>query len=147
MPQVPSPESRVPSPVRVDFYEMSGRFTDPLFVAGVLVSRAWPETRSIAVVASKRDLQMLDRQMWEKPDGRFLPHGIDDDKAPIKLLEDAPDEAGILINLDPDRPATGRPLRAHPRNRATGRRPQGKVARTLGGLETAWRGIASSCLK
>ncbi len=93
--------------MRVDFYEMSGRFTDPLFVAGVLVSRAWPQTGSIAVVAPKRDLQMLDRQLWEKPDGRFLPHGVEDDRAPIRLSEDAPDQAGILINLDPSAPLPG----------------------------------------
>ncbi len=91
--------------MRVAFYEMGGRFTDPLFVAGVLVSRAWPATRDIAVVGSASDLARLDEQLWESPQGRFLPHERgDDSSAPIRLLEVAPESAGILINLDPAAP-------------------------------------------
>ncbi|WP_376695884.1 DNA polymerase III subunit chi [Wenzhouxiangella sp. EGI_FJ10305] len=93
--------------MRVDFYEMGGRFTDPLYVAGVLVSKAWPATRDIAVVGSAGDLTRLDEQLWSQPEGRFLPHERGPTKAPIRLLEDAPDEAGILINLDPASPLPG----------------------------------------
>jgi DNA polymerase-3 subunit chi len=87
--------------MRVDFYEMGGRFSDPLYVAGVLVSKAWPATKDIAVVGSAGDLAKLDEQLWAQPEGRFLPHDRAPAKAPIQLLEKAPAEAGILINLDP----------------------------------------------
>ncbi|RFF27738.1 MULTISPECIES: DNA polymerase III subunit chi [unclassified Wenzhouxiangella] len=87
--------------MRVDFYEMGGRFTDPLYVAGVLVSKAWPGTRDIAVVGAPDDLAKLDEQMWAQPEGRFLPHERGGTKAPIRLLEQAPEAADILINLDP----------------------------------------------
>jgi len=93
--------------MRVDFYEMSGRFTDPLFVAGVLVGRAWPKARAIAVVATRSELESLDEQLWQTPEGRFLPHGIEQAGAPIQLLEAAPDEADLLINLDPAAPLPG----------------------------------------
>ena len=90
--------------MRVDFYEMGGRFSDPLYVAGVLVSKAWPDTRDIAIVGSSWDLEQLDRHLWESHEGRFLPHERGDGKAPIRLVEQAPDSAGILINLDPASP-------------------------------------------
>ena len=93
--------------MRVDFYEMGGRFTDPLFVAGVLVGRAWPKAASVAVVAPRAQLEALDEQLWKLPEGRFLPHGIDQPEAPIQLLEDAPDAAAVLINLDPSAPLPG----------------------------------------
>ncbi len=93
--------------MRVDFYEMSGRFSDPLFVAGVLVGRAWPDSGSVAIVAPRAMLEQLDKQLWETPEGRFLPHAIGNSNAPIQLLEDAPDQADILINLDPDAPLPG----------------------------------------
>lgn len=93
--------------MRVDFYEMSGRFSDPLFVAGVLVSKAWPGTRDIAVVGERADLERLDEQLWQQPEGRFLPHARGEAGAPIRLLEDAPDKADILINLDPAAPLPG----------------------------------------
>jgi DNA polymerase-3 subunit chi len=93
--------------MRVDFYEMSGRFTDPLFVAGVLVGRAWPKAATVAVVAPLAQLEALDDQLWKTPEGRFLPHGINQPEAPIRLLEDAPDEAEVLINLDPAAPLPG----------------------------------------
>src|SRR5699024_1600663 len=91
--------------MRVDFYEMGGRFTDPLYVAGVLVSKAWPATRDIAVVGAAGDLASLDDRLWETPNGRFLPHERgDESSAPIRLLETAPESAGILINLNPAAP-------------------------------------------
>ena len=93
--------------MRVDFYEMSGRFTDPLFVAGVLIGRAWPKAKNVAVVAERAQLDELDERLWSEPAGRFLPHGIDQSEAPIRLLEDAPDQADILINLDPGAPLPG----------------------------------------
>lgn len=93
--------------MRVDFYEMSGRFTDPLFVAGVLIGRAWPKAASLAVVATRADLEKLDEKLWSDPEGRFLPHQIGRSSAPIQLLEDAPDAAEILINLDPAAPLPG----------------------------------------
>jgi len=93
--------------MRIDFYEMSGRFSDPLFVAAVLVGRAWPKARTVAIVAPRVQLERLDKQLWEKPEGRFLPHAIGQSNAPIQLLEDAPDQADILINLDPAAPLPG----------------------------------------
>ena len=94
----------IKDPMRVDFYEMSGRFTDPLFVAGVLVGRAWPAASPVAIIAPRAQLETLDDQLWHAPEGRFLPHGIGQPEAPIQLLEDAPERAAILINLDPRAP-------------------------------------------
>jgi DNA polymerase III subunit chi len=93
--------------MRVDFYEMSGRFTDPLFVAGVLIGRAWPKADSVAVVAPRIQLEQLDERLWMEPEGRFLPHQVGPSKAPIQLLEDAPDQVEVLINLDPGAPLPG----------------------------------------
>ena len=93
--------------MRVDFYEMSGRFTDPLFVARVLIARAWPDSPSLAVVARRDQLKRLDDLLWAEPEGRFLPHALGPDPAPIRLVEDAPDTADILINLDPTAPLPG----------------------------------------
>ncbi|MDT8448626.1 MAG: DNA polymerase III subunit chi [Wenzhouxiangellaceae bacterium] len=85
---------------RVDFYQMSGRFHDPVDVACVLVGKAWPDIDDIAVVGDPATLQTLDTRLWEKPAGRFLPHGIGDDRAPIRLVPGAPAGAALLINLD-----------------------------------------------
>ncbi|MEX2497506.1 MAG: DNA polymerase III subunit chi [Wenzhouxiangellaceae bacterium] len=93
------PESSERSPPRIDFYEMSGRFRDPIEVAGILVGKAFPATGDIAVIGSREQLEALDARLWDKPDGRILPHGIDDAAAPIRLLESAPDQADLLINL------------------------------------------------
>lgn len=90
--------------MRVDFYELSGRFQDPLDVAAILLGKAYPGETRIAVVGPKRALAELDERIWHKPVGRFLPHGIDDETAPIRLVEQAPDSAGLLINLDPASP-------------------------------------------
>jgi DNA polymerase-3 subunit chi len=93
--------------MRIDFYEMSGRFTDPVFVATVLVGRAWPKAKRVALVAPGALLAEMDARLWAEPEGRFLPHGIDQKSAPILLSEDAPDQAEVLINLDPDAPLPG----------------------------------------
>jgi len=61
----------------------------------------------VAIVAPRAQLEQLDRQLWEKPEARFLPHSIGKSNAPIQLLEDAPDQADILINLDPAAPLPG----------------------------------------
>lgn len=90
--------------MRVDFYELSGRFQDPLDVTAVLVGKAWPAHHDIVVTGPKRALAELDERLWHKPAGRFLPHGLDDATAPIRLLEQAPDRAALLINLDPAAP-------------------------------------------
>ena len=88
--------------MRIDFYEMAGRFRDPLDVAGVLVGKAWPASRSIAVVGAAAQLEALDQRLWERPEGRFLPHAIDDPRAPILLTGRPPDQADLLINLAPE---------------------------------------------
>ncbi|HMB38494.1 MAG TPA: DNA polymerase III subunit chi [Wenzhouxiangellaceae bacterium] len=88
--------------MRIDFYEMSGRFTDPVEVAGVLVCKAFPATTDIAVVGTREQLSALDGRLWDKPDGRFLAHGVDDTAAPIRLLSTAPERAALLINLAAD---------------------------------------------
>lgn len=90
--------------MRVDFYELSGRFQDPLDVAAVLVGKAWPDLTDIVIVGSRRALAELDERLWQKPAGRFLPHGLDDPDAPIRLIEQPPDRAALLINLDPAAP-------------------------------------------
>lgn len=87
--------------MRIDFYQTGGRFRDVLDVACVLAGKAWPENRSIAIVGPRPVLDDLDARLWRRPAGRFLPHGIEDKSAPIRLLEAAPDAADVLINLDP----------------------------------------------
>jgi len=98
MPQ--TPDKNPNGHPRIDFYEMSGRFTDPVEVAGVLVGKAFPATADIAVVARREQLEALDARLWDKPGGRFLPHGIDDPAAPIRLVGTPPEKAALLINLD-----------------------------------------------
>jgi len=88
--------------MRIDFYEMSGRFTDPVEVAGVLVGKAFPATSDIAVVGTRAQLSALDARLWDKSDGRFLAHGTDDAAAPIRLVDAAPERAALLINLAAD---------------------------------------------
>ncbi len=90
--------------LQVDFYQMGGRFADPLTVTALLVSKAWPQLDDIAVVASKKQLDALDETLWSTPTGRFFPHARDDDTAPIRLLTQAPSQARLLINLSPDAP-------------------------------------------
>lgn len=88
--------------MRVDFYQVSGRFHDPLEVASILIGKAFPETSDIVVVGPSTLLEELDQRLWETPQGRFLAHGIEDGRAPIQLRREPPDRAGILINLDAD---------------------------------------------
>ena len=95
--------------MRVDFYEMSGRYTDPLFVAAVLCGRAWPACGKLTIVGSAGQLNELDERLWHEPAGRFLPHARADaadrqslaDNA-ILLSEQAPAACNLLINLQPD---------------------------------------------
>jgi len=96
------PQSPEHSPTRVDFYQMSGRFRDPLEVAAILVGKAFPATSEIFVAGKPALLEALDRKLWEKPAGRFLPHGINDELAPIRLGEQPPVKSELLINLDPE---------------------------------------------
>ena len=90
--------------MRVDFYEMSGRFDDPLEVACILVGKAYPAVDDIAIVGPRETLERLDERLWETPTGRFLPHGIDDGRAPIVLADRAPERTRLLINLDASAP-------------------------------------------
>lgn len=79
---------------RVDFYLADK--AEPGQVAVKLVTKAWPANRQLAICGPGAVLSELDRLLWEQPDGRFLPHG---GNAPIRLLEDAPAECEVLINL------------------------------------------------
>ncbi|MDT8437519.1 MAG: DNA polymerase III subunit chi [Wenzhouxiangellaceae bacterium] len=89
-------------PPRVDFYQINGGFRTPLEVAGILVGKAFPGAREIVITGPRAALEVLDEQLWERPEGRFLPHGIDAAEAPIRLTETCPAQAEILINLDPE---------------------------------------------
>ena len=90
--------------MRVDFYETGTRNQDPLEVVCVLVGKAWPANRSIAVVGPRQRLAELDEQLWHKPQGRFVPHELNGTTAPVRLVESAPEAADLLINLDPRAP-------------------------------------------
>jgi DNA polymerase-3 subunit chi len=87
--------------VQVDFYQLGGRYQDPIEVAGVLVAKAWPQHRNIAIVAPSAQLPALDAQLWQTPAERFLPHDLAPCSAPIRLMTEAPEHADVLINLDP----------------------------------------------
>ena len=91
--------------MQVDFYEMGGRFNDPLLVTCILVGKAWPDVKEIAIIGPHDQLEALDAALWRQPEGRFLPH--DGKRAPIRLLEQAPERAALLINLDPTSPLPG----------------------------------------
>ncbi len=96
--------------MRVDFYEMKGRYTDPLFVAAVLSGRAWPSCGRLAIVGGPEQLDQLDERLWHEPKGRFLPHirirsGQQPDSTAdrtIVLSEQSPDHSDVLINLVPE---------------------------------------------
>ena len=100
--------------MRVDFYEMSGRYTDPLFVAAILSGRAWPACGRLTIVGSADQLTDLDERLWHEPPGRFLPHVRIDagdtgqawtaSSTAIVLTETAPETSDVLINLQPDGP-------------------------------------------
>ncbi len=88
--------------MQVDFYQMGGRYTDPVTVTCILVGKAWPNIREIAIVGPEDQLSALDKALWHQPEGRFLPHG--EANAPIRLMPEAPPSAELLINLDPSAP-------------------------------------------
>ena len=100
--------------MRVDFYEMSGRYTDPLFVAAILSGRAWPDCGRLTIVGNGDQLTDLDERLWHEPPGRFLPHvriaARESDQTwaasstAIVLTESAPEASDVLINLQPDGP-------------------------------------------
>ena len=90
---------------------MTGRYTDPLFVAAVLCGRAWPACGTLSIVGESGQLNELDERLWHEPNGRFLPHSRVQanessslaDSA-ILLSEQAPAACDLLINLQPDGP-------------------------------------------
>ncbi|MEM7053749.1 MAG: DNA polymerase III subunit chi, partial [Pseudomonadota bacterium] len=96
--------------------EMSGRYTDPLFVAAVLCGRAWPACGRLTIVGEPGQLNELDERLWHEPAGRFLPHSrteAGENSAladnTIMLSEQAPQACDVLINLQPNGPlAEGR---------------------------------------
>lgn len=87
--------------MQVDFYQLGGRHQDPVVVTSVLVAKAWPAHRRIAIVGGAQQLAQLDQQLWAQPSDRFLPHALAPSTAPITLHTEAPDEADVLINLNP----------------------------------------------
>jgi len=90
--------------MQVDFYQMGGRFVDPLQVTCILVGKAWPSITHIAIVTTAEHVDALDEALWASPEGRFLPHGRAGGTAPIQILTEAPAKADLLINLDPSAP-------------------------------------------
>lgn len=90
--------------MQVDFYQMGGRFVDPLEVTCILVGKAWPGIKNIVIVTTAEQVEALDEALWSSPAGRFLPHGRDGEVAPIQILTEAPTHADLLINLDPSAP-------------------------------------------
>lgn len=87
--------------MQVDFYQLGGRYQDPIEVTAVLVAKAWPAHPRIAIVARPEQLPGLDAQLWQTPAERFLPHELAPTSAPISLMTQAPETADVLINLDP----------------------------------------------
>lgn len=100
--------------MQVDFYQMGGRFIDPILVTCLLVGKAWPKVNDIAIVTTTDQVTALDEALWASADGRFFPHGTGEGSAPIQILTQAPHSAELLINLDPASPL-----------------PQGEYARVL----------------
>jgi len=90
--------------MQVDFYQMGGRFTDPLMVTCLLVGKAWPSISDIAIVTTDAQVDALDEALWTLAEGRFFPHSRAPAKAPIQVHAFAPQAATLLINLDPKAP-------------------------------------------
>ncbi len=85
--------------MQVDFYLLDKRsITD---VVCLLVARAWPTHRNIVITGPPELLDTLDASLWEKPDGRFLPHerAEESSPAPIQLKADLPETCEVLIHL------------------------------------------------
>lgn len=82
--------------MRVDFYLADRSSSEQVLIK--LVAKAWPAHRQLVITGPEARLSELDRLLWDEPGGRFLPHGADE-PAPIRLLEKAPEESDILINL------------------------------------------------
>ena len=91
--------------MQVDFYLLGTG--DPLDLTVRLVARAWPEFSPLVVTGPAERLGDLDDRLWQAPAGRFLPHGIDDPSAPIRLQTAAPASAAAWINLDGSCRTTG----------------------------------------
>lgn len=91
--------------MQVDFYLLDRG--DPLDLTVRLAARAWPSHSPLVITGSAAQLVDLDERLWRRPDGRFLPHGIDDASAPIRLQTSAPVAAAAWINLDGDGPVSG----------------------------------------
>ena len=90
--------------MQVDFYQMGGRFIDPVMVTCLLVGKAWPSVSDIAIVTTPDQVEALDDALWSSAQGRFFPHETGAGIAPIQILTQAPRSAQLLINLDPSSP-------------------------------------------
>lgn len=95
--------------MRVDFYLLERG--DPLVVTTRLAARAWPEFRPLVITGSEQTLAKLDERLWREPGGRFLPHGIEDERAPIRLQTTRPTTATAWINLADGRDIPTGPFR------------------------------------
>ena len=83
---------------QVDFYVLTRPTQSPGELACVLAMMAWEQGPRVFVRTEGEDeARALDQQMWDLPPGRFLPHGLEEDDAPVCIAERA---KGIAENRD-----------------------------------------------
>ena len=93
---------------QVDFYLLEETSPGAGKVACRLALMAWERNQKVFIVTgSKAATQQLDNQMWEHPEGRFLPHvttnSMDSTKAPVNIgTLSALNPTDVVINLCPE---------------------------------------------
>jgi DNA polymerase-3 subunit chi len=95
-------------PCQVDFYLLEESSPQPASVACRLALMAWERQQKVFIITStETTAEQLDEQMWQQPEGRFLPHtragSQDSSKAAVNIgLLSALNLADVVINLCPE---------------------------------------------
>jgi DNA polymerase-3 subunit chi len=87
--------------MRVDFYQLGNAYPDGIIasIAGKLLDEG---QRLLIVAADEGLLTKLDRQLWDRGAGSFLPHGLaggSDDAAQLVLLSTGTDAPNLARNM------------------------------------------------
>jgi len=98
---------------QVDFYVLARPTQSPGELTCRLAMMAWEQGHRVFVRTEGEDeARALDQQMWDAPQGRFLPHGLEENDAPVCIAARAkgiPEDRDLVINLcteavpDPER--------------------------------------------
>lgn len=95
----------MPEICQIDFYVLEDESLAPELLVCRLALMAWEQgNRIVVLVENQAQAKQLDELMWEKPQGRFLPHDVMPQPgfAPVKIgtvLELEDEGAEVIINL------------------------------------------------